>query len=116
MWLAAPLPDAAAVVVVLAGAVVFTLGEMSGSPVISALAAESPPAELRGRYMAVVQLSWSVASTVAPLLFTAMLDAGTAVTWGGLLVLLGLWALTCVPLHRRLPLASRPVTNAPPGG
>jgi MFS family permease len=116
MWLAAPLPVAAAVVVVLAGAVVFTLGEMSGSPVISALAAESPPAELRGRYMAVVQLSWSVASTVAPLLFTAMLDAGTAVTWGGLLVLLGLWALTCVPLHRRLPLASRPVTNAPPGG
>jgi MFS family permease len=116
MWAAAPLPVPVAVGVVLVGAVLFTFGEMSGGPVIAALAAESPPPELRGRYMAVVQLSWSVASTVAPLLFTAMLDAGTAVAWGGLIVLLALWALTCVPLHRLLPLASRPVTNVPVGG
>jgi MFS family permease len=116
MWAAAPLPVVVAVAVVLAGAVLFTLGEMCAGPVLGALAAESPPAELRGRYMAVVQLSWAVASTVAPVLYAAMLDAGTAVTWAGLLGLLVLWAMSCLPLHRLLPLAARPVTNAAVGG
>lgn len=112
MWGAAALPESTAIGLVLVAAVIFTLGEMTAGPVLGALAAESAPADLRGRYMAVVQLSWTVSSAIAPLLYAAMLDRGTAVTWGGLLVLVGLWAATCVPLRRTLPLASRRVTNA----
>lgn len=112
MWGASALPEGAAIGLVLLAAVVFTLGEMTAGPVLGALAAESAPADLRGRYMAVVQLSWTVSSAIAPLLYAAMLDRGTAVTWGGLLVLALLWAATCGPLRARLPLASRRVTNA----
>lgn len=111
MWLASGLSRTLAVATVLVGAVIYTLGELTAGPVLGALAAESPPARLRGRYMAVVQLSWTVSSGVAPLLYAVMLAHGPAVTWGGLLVLAGLWAACCLPLHRWLPLASLTVTN-----
>ena len=111
MWAASGVPQRAAVPLVLLAAVVFTLGEMTAGPVLGALAAESAPVERRGRYMAVVQLSWTISSAVAPVLYAAMLDRGPAVIWGGLLVLVALWALSCLPLRRLLPLAARPVTN-----
>lgn len=111
MWGAAGLRQSAAVGLVLVAAVVFTLGEMTAGPVLGALAAECAPAELRGRYMAAVQLSWTVSTAIAPVLYAFMLDRGPAVIWGGLLVLVALWASTCVPLRRLLPLAALPVTN-----
>ena len=61
---------------VLGAAVVYTLGEMAGGPVLAALAAESPPAHLRGRYLAVYQLSWNAASAVAPVLYLSLLHRG----------------------------------------
>ncbi|MGN6253135.1 MAG: MFS transporter [Marmoricola sp.] len=111
MWAASGVPGPIAVALVLVAAVVFTLGEMTAGPVLGALAAESAPVALRGRYMAAVQLSWTASSALAPLLYATMLDGGAAVTWGGLLVLVGLWGATCVPLRRLLPLAALPVTN-----
>jgi hypothetical protein len=47
----------AACAVALAAAVVYTLGELVAGPVLSTLAAKSPPPGLRGRYYAPYQLS-----------------------------------------------------------
>lgn len=105
------LAAAVAVAVVLLAAVVYTLGEMTGGPVLSTLAAESAPVPVRGRYLATYQLSWNSASTVAPVLFAWLLDRGAAPAWLALAGIAGVGAACCLPMHRLLPLAARPVTN-----
>lgn len=106
------LAAAAAVGVVLVAAVVYTLGEMTGGPVLSTLAAESAPVQLRGRFMATYQFSWNAASTVAPVLFAWLLERGPAPAWLALSGIAALGAACCLPMRRLLPLAARPVTNA----
>ena len=105
------LAAAVAVAVVLLAAVVYTLGEMTGGPVLSSLAAESAPVRVRGRYLATYQLSWNAASTVAPVLFAWLLDRGAAPAWLVLAAIAGAGAACSMPMHRLLPLAARPVTN-----
>jgi MFS family permease len=102
-----------AVVAVLVAAVVYTLGEMTAGPVVSALSAETPPADQRGRYMAATQLAWGAAGAVAPLLFTTLLQRGALAAWAGPLAICALWALLVETLARRMPQAARPVTNRP---
>ncbi len=100
------------VVVVLVGSVIYTLGELTGGPVTSALEAEAAPEHLRGRYLSMIQLAWNVSGTVAPVAFAWLLDRGETPLW---FVLLGL-ALAGVGVSalvgRVLPLADQPVTNA----
>lgn len=106
------LTEGTAIVVVLGAAVVYTLAELSAGPVLSTLAAESPPRRLIGRFMAIYQLTWTMASTIAPVLYGWLLGRGATPAWlamGGIAVL---GALCCLPMHRLLPLAARPVTNA----
>ena len=106
-----PLGVVAAVVVVLAGAVVYTLGELIAGPVLATLAAESPPAAMRGRYLATYQLSWNVATGVAPLLYAWLLDRGSGPAWVGMAAIALAGAAATVPMRRRLDHASRVVTN-----
>ena len=87
MWGASPFGVVAASAVVLVAAVVYTLGELVAGPVLATLAAESPPPALRGRYIATYQLSWNVATGVAPLLYAWLLDLGSAPAWLGLAVI-----------------------------
>lgn len=100
-----------AVVVVLGALVVYTLGEMTGGPVLATLAAESPPAHLRGRYQAAFQLSWNAAAAIAPVLYLFLLDAGRWQVWAVLVVIALLGAGCGLPLRRLMPLAARPITN-----
>ncbi|HET8604721.1 MAG TPA: MFS transporter [Marmoricola sp.] len=109
------LAEAAAVTVVLLAAVVYTLGEMTGGPVLSTLAAESSPLHLRGRFLATYQLSWNASSTVAPVLFAWLLGLGATEAWVTLAAVAGAGAACCLPMHRLLPLAARPVTNRASG-
>jgi len=111
LWGASPLGVVAASVVVLVAAVVYTLGELVAGPVLATLAAESPPPALRGRYIATYQLSWNVATGVAPLLYAWLLDLGSAPAWLGLTAIALLGALATVPMRRRLEHAGRVVTN-----
>ena len=100
-----------ATVVVVAGCMVYTLAELIGGPVLSALAAESAPEHLRGRYLSLIQLAWNTSGMVAPLLFAWLLDSGAANLW---LVMLGVCAVAGVAtwlLGRVLPHAGQPVTN-----
>ncbi|HEX5090133.1 MAG TPA: MFS transporter [Nocardioides sp.] len=99
------------VVIVLASAVIYTLGELTGGPVTSALAAEAAPEHLRGRYLSLIQLAWNASGTVTPVAFAWLLDRGATPLW---LVLLGLAALgtfVSALLGRVLALADAPVTN-----
>ena len=111
MWGAGPLGVVAASAVVLVAAVVYTLGELVAGPVLATLAAESPPPALRGRYIATYQLSWNVATGVAPLLYAWLLDLGSAPAWLGLTAIALLGASATVPMRRRMEHAARVVTN-----
>jgi MFS family permease len=102
---------ATGVALVLAAAFVYTLGEMTAGPVVSALSAEIPPPEQRGRYMAASQLAWSTSAAVSPLLYAALLDRGSLAAWGGPLVVCGVWLVLIEVLARRVPQVRRPVTN-----
>jgi MFS family permease len=115
-YAAGALPIASAVALVLVAAFVYTLGEMTAGPVVSALAAEAPPPDQRGRYMASMQLSWSISSAVAPLLYSALLHRGALPLWGGAVLLCVVWLLLVEVLAVRMPLASRPVTNVAESG
>jgi MFS family permease len=99
------------IVIVLASAVIYTLGELTGGPVTSALAAEAAPDHLRGRYLSLIQLAWNVSSTVTPVAFAWLLDRGATPLWLGLLGLTALGAFVSALLGRVLPLADAPVTN-----
>jgi MFS family permease len=100
-----------AVVVVLVGAAVYTLGEMLGGPVHGALSAEAAPEHLRGRYLSLIQLAWNVASTVSPLAFAWLLERGPGAIWVGMLGVAAGGALLAARLGARLPEAARRVTN-----
>lgn len=113
MYVVSFLGVAVAVAVALVAAGVYTLGEMVGGPVLSALAAESPPPHLRGRYMAAFQLSWNGSAAIAPLLYLWLLDVGHLAVWSALTLIVLLGAACCLPLRRRMSLADQPVTNAP---
>jgi MFS family permease len=113
---AEPLGVVAGVVVVLVAAVVYTLGELVSGPVLATLAAESPPVALRGRYLATYQLSWNVASGVAPLLYAWLLDLGSAPAWLGMVAIALAGAWMTVPMRQRLVHAGRVVTNRATSG
>jgi MFS family permease len=53
---------------------VITLGEMISVPVSQALAARFAPEDMRGRYMAVSSISWSLPSTIGPAAAGLILD------------------------------------------
>jgi MFS family permease len=86
-----------------AAVVVYTVGELVHSPAADMLAVSAAPAAVRGRYMAVYQLSWSLAKALAPALFTTLLALDGRVPWvfliGTSLVAAGL----LVAVERRLP-------------
>jgi MFS family permease len=98
--------------VVLVGSVIYTLGELTGGPVTSALAAEAAPEHLRGRYLSMIQLAWNLSGTVTPVAFAWLLDRGETPLWFVMLGLTVVGAALSVLLGRVLPLADQPVTNA----
>jgi len=111
LYAAHALSVATGIVVVLVAAFVYTLGEMTAGPVVSALSAETPPPDQRGRYMAATQLAWGAAGALSPLLYAALLDRGALAAWGGPLLICGLWAVLVEVLTHRMPQVARPVTN-----
>lgn len=75
---------------VLVVAVLYTAGELIHSAPAQSLSVRTAPDHLRGRYLSVYQLSWSVCRTVAPLLLGFLLDVGYVQLW----VVLGALVLT----------------------
>jgi MFS family permease len=50
------------------GAVLYTVGEVLGFPVASAIVADLAPPDLRGRYQGAFSMSWGLAFTLSPLI------------------------------------------------
>ena len=106
-WLSSVL----AILVVLVGSAIYTVGEMLGGPVHGALSAEAAPEHLRGRYLSLIQLAWNLASTIAPIGFAWLLDRGSGSIWVAMLAVALAGGLLAVRLGTSLPQAARPVTN-----
>jgi MFS family permease len=100
------------VVVVLVGSVIYTLGELTGGPVTSALSAEAAPEHLRGRYLSLIQLAWNLSTATTPVVFAWLLDRGEQPIWYGLIALSLVGVVVAAWLGRVMPLADAPVTNA----
>ncbi|GAA1832597.1 MFS transporter [Actinomadura chokoriensis] len=86
-----------AIVAVLAVAVLYTSGELIHSVPAQGLSVQAAPDHLRGRYLSVYQLSWSLCRTIAPLLLGFLLEAGPWQLWAvlALMVLAGAVILLC---------------------
>lgn len=100
-----------ATVVVLVGSVVYTGGELLGGPVLGALGAEAAPEHLRGRYLSLMQLAWTISGAVAPVAFAWLLDRGSAPIWVVLAAVSVAGALLSARLGVVMREAARQVTN-----
>ena len=65
----------------------YALAELIHDPTSNALAAETGPDALRGRYLAIFQLSWSLAAILDPGLYTLLFTVHPVFPW---LVMAGL--------------------------
>ncbi len=113
LWGANRLSVALAAAVVLIGAAIYTLGEVSGGPVHAALSAEAAPEHLRGRYLSLIQLAWNLAGALAPISFAWLLDRGPSAIWLSLCAMSLGGAGLALGLGRAMPQAAQRVTNRP---
>ena len=88
------LPGWAVIAGLVVAMVLYTVAEILSSPPISELSVVLAPEHLRGRYLGVYQLSWSLSSAIGPALLTALLAGGAALPW----VFLTAISLLAVPL------------------
>ena len=93
--------------------VIWTVGEMLGSPTGQAYLAAIAPPDLRGRYAGAVGLAWSLAFTFGPVLGTTALERSELAYWLGSLTL----ALVSGALFLTLPSVSATAAaeQLPPG-
>lgn len=101
IFLAARLQGGAWVCLVL-GVLVFTAGELLEGPAMSTLSSEAAPHRLRGRYLSVFQLSWSVANSAGTAVVTALMGLDFGLAWVALAILSGLGGAFITPIGRRL--------------
>ncbi|WP_051864901.1 MFS transporter [Streptomyces griseus] len=81
----------------------YSAAQLVHSPVSNALAADAAPDHVRGRYLAIFQTSFAVATVVAPLMFSVLFEQSSSAPWASL-VLLGLLTIpTTLFLASRLP-------------
>jgi MFS family permease len=81
MWLLAALPAGLAIPGVFVAIAVYTIAELIQGPVFNGLVVATAPEHLRGRYMAVYQLSWALAQAAAPGLFGWLFTTNHALPW-----------------------------------
>ncbi|MET9075381.1 MFS transporter [Streptomyces sp. NPDC004232] len=81
----------------------YTCGELLHSTTSGALAADAAPEETRGRYLSTYFLSWSVAKSAAPALFTALLAHSATLTWSLLAAGVLVGSLSLLRVEPKLP-------------
>ncbi len=59
----------------------YTVGELIHAPTSTSLVASLAPDALRGRYLSMVALSWGIAQTIGPGLFTGLLSYNNIAPW-----------------------------------
>ena len=92
------------VIPLLVGAtLLYTVADVMHAPASAALAAAAAPDQVRGRYLAVFQYSWTFASIAGPVFFTSLFGVGRAAPWIVLGILDCASIVAIVALERRLP-------------
>jgi MFS family permease len=97
------LPAVFAVVVLVLGALCYSAAELIHNPVSNALASAAAPDELRGRYLAMFQYSFTFALILAPTFFAVLFSIGHLLPWAVLALLAALAALAAGRLGPHLP-------------
>ncbi len=93
----------------------FALAELIHDPTSNALAAEAAPDALRGRYIAVFQLSWRIAAILAPGTFTLLFAIHPVVPWlvvAGLILAASLLIMRIEPLLPKAAVRVKAVTHS----
>lgn len=98
-------PAAVADVVVVAGTLVYTVGELLASPITATLTVEAAPEHMRGRYLSLNQLALSLATALSPAVYTLLLARGPSTTWLALTTLALVGVALSVVSGRVLPQA-----------
>jgi MFS family permease len=106
-------PAGVAGVLVVAGTLVYTAGELLTAPTTAALASEAAPDHARGRYLAINQLSVSLATALSPMAFTFLLARGPSATWLSLTTLATIGVSLSVTAGRALPEARNRIGRPP---
>ncbi|GAB3158280.1 MFS transporter [Micromonospora sonneratiae] len=86
-----------------AGTLLYTLGELLHTAPSASLAAGAAPASHRGRYLAAYQLTWAVSAVVAPVGFTTLITFDALLYWAVLAVAVGAAGVAVVRLAPHLP-------------
>lgn len=81
----------------------YSAAQLVHSPVSNALSADAAPAGIRGRYIAVFQYSFAIATVVAPMLFSLLFEVSSAAPWATLAALALLTVPGMLVLAPRLP-------------
>lgn len=82
--------SAVGVVLVFAAVALFTFGQMAATPAMTAVSATVAPRRARGRYLSVVNLTWTVSAITGPALVGALIERHTLALWAVLGVLTAL--------------------------
>ncbi|WP_406301639.1 MFS transporter [Streptomyces sp. NBC_00885] len=106
------LPGWAVIAGLLIAMVLYTVAEILGSPPTSELSVVMAPEHLRGRYLGVYQMSWSVGGALAPALLTALLEGGAVLPW----VFLTAISVLAVPLVLGIDRRAAATSEAAQGG
>lgn len=96
---------AVADVIVVAGTLVYTVGELLVSPITATLGVEAAPEHMRGRYLSLNQLALSLATALSPAVYTLLLARGPSATWLSLATLALVGVVMSVVSGRVLPQA-----------
>lgn len=92
-----------AIPALLVATLLFTAAELMHAPVSNGLAASMAPVQARGRYLAVFQYSFTLASIAAPAFFGALYELDHAAPWLALGLANAVTVVGVLLLERRLP-------------
>jgi MFS family permease len=100
-WLVAGVPHWLLLPGLVTAVIAYTMAEVLSSPALSSLSVSLPRPELRGRYQAIYQTSWTVGGAIGPALFIWLLSRGAGWPWLVLIVTSLSAGAAAVRLERR---------------
>ena len=94
LWAVSAIPAPLVLVGLFMAMALHTLAGLITDPIMRTAVSVAAPADLRGRYLAVYQLSWTVGEVIAPVAFAWLFTCGPALPW----IVLALACLACASL------------------
>ena len=93
IWVMVPLPHSTVVPIAVMAIAIFTAAELIMGPILNHMVIDMAPESIRGRYIAIFQLSYALAQSLAPGLLTWLYSFGPGWPWLVLAIACGSCAL-----------------------